>query len=523
MLKLQNRLILSGLTGTRWNSSATGNKKLLCNISLKESFDIWSHELSNYDDGDTIAQDKFLKYVIPYYQPKELVSDKYRNIRAFNLKTSVDFQNDNINIENRGEWYLNEIRVEKGDKDDERKHLVLIHGYGASSGWFYKNFRGIIENSVNSPNITLHGLDMIGFGLSGRPSVEFKYDNKTKAALNIETEGIVWGKYSTCKKCGGHLDGRKSKDLHWCSCSHEEEEMRKGSLIDSTRRANVVIEKNEILEYMKNQVELINEVEDVYVESLETWRKKNQIDKFDLLAHSLGGYLSFAYSLKYPQHVNKIIMVSPGGVERSPFAISNPQYKSIVKDSEKEGQLRIPISNHVDQYGFLGRYGLIGKSFRDLWNMRVSIFSALRWLGPFGPKVLIDRNASKFTRSGSITDMRELGLFLEYIYSCCIRSSFSETSIYRIFDATIVGKYPILDKIRDKGNVLVDKEILWVYGEHDFMYSECGKKAIEEFEKHNYELTERNQQILTVSNAGHNMYLDNSADFNSGVLKFLKY
>lgn len=502
----------------KFDNGALKNEKLQYRPSLLHSFKIWFNELSNYDDGDTIAQDKFLNYVIPYYRPIELVEDKYKPFRAFNKKTIIkDYQK--IDLSDDSQWFINEIRAEKGDTSDiSTKHLVMLHGYGASTGWFYKNFKGLLENSVNTNNLAIHGIDMIGFGLSGRPNnIRYSKDLETKSSLEIKTEGIKWGKYSTCIKCGGHLDGKKSKDKHWCFCSEEEEEFRKG--IQTNSQANIIVEKEDVIAYLHNHKELISEVEDVYIESLENWRINNNIEQFDLLAHSLGGYLGFAYCLKYPERVGKVIMVSPGGVERSPFAVSNPKYEKLVKDGDGKGELKIPISNYVSNYGFLGRYGLISANFRNIWNMRASIFTGLRWMGPFGPLALIRRNVDKLMRSGNIKDLEEVKLFLNYIYSCSIRASFSETSIMRIFDATVVGKYPVLDKIRDSGEKIKDKHMLWVYGEHDFMYKECGVEAIKEMKKCGNET----QEMAVISNSGHNMYLDNSEEFNGRVVEFLGY
>ena len=39
-----------------------------------------------------------------------------------------------------------------------------------------------------------------------------------------------------------------------------------------------------------------------------------KIEKFVLMGHSLGGYISCCYALQYPQHVEKLILASPVGV-----------------------------------------------------------------------------------------------------------------------------------------------------------------------------------------------------------------
>ena len=42
------------------------------------------------------------------------------------------------------------------------------------------------------------------------------------------------------------------------------------------------------------------------------------LEKFILLGHSLGGYLSASYSLRYPQHVKHLVLVDPWGMNKKP-------------------------------------------------------------------------------------------------------------------------------------------------------------------------------------------------------------
>lgn len=58
----------------------------------------------------------------------------------------------------------------------------------------------------------------------------------------------------------------------------------------------------------------VESVEDWFVESLEAWRKENGVEKMVLLGHSMGGYMSVAYCERYPQHVAKLLLLSPVGV-----------------------------------------------------------------------------------------------------------------------------------------------------------------------------------------------------------------
>ena len=53
--------------------------------------------------------------------------------------------------------------------------------------------------------------------------------------------------------------------------------------------------------------------EDEFVEALEKWRLGVGLDKFILLGHSLGGFLSCAYAMKHPSRVRHLILVDPWG------------------------------------------------------------------------------------------------------------------------------------------------------------------------------------------------------------------
>ncbi len=54
--------------------------------------------------------------------------------------------------------------------------------------------------------------------------------------------------------------------------------------------------------------------ENMFVEYLEKWRLAMGLEKFILLGHSFGGYLSAAYSIKYPMHVRHLILNDPWGI-----------------------------------------------------------------------------------------------------------------------------------------------------------------------------------------------------------------
>ncbi|KIE02154.1 hypothetical protein MAJ_01812, partial [Metarhizium majus ARSEF 297] len=76
---------------------------------------------------------------------------------------------------------LNEICIER-QGEQVQETLVMVHGYGAGLGFFYKNFEPI----TRTPGLKLYALDMLGMGNSSRPP--FKIHAKDKEEKVKEAE-----------------------------------------------------------------------------------------------------------------------------------------------------------------------------------------------------------------------------------------------------------------------------------------------------------------------------------------------
>jgi cardiolipin-specific phospholipase len=76
---------------------------------------------------------------------------------------------------------LNEFSVERVGEDVEN-NLVILHGYGAGLGFFYKNFEALSR----VPGWRLYALDLLGMGRSSRPT--FKIHAKDRQGKITEAE-----------------------------------------------------------------------------------------------------------------------------------------------------------------------------------------------------------------------------------------------------------------------------------------------------------------------------------------------
>jgi cardiolipin-specific phospholipase len=76
---------------------------------------------------------------------------------------------------------LNEICVERQGEEVEET-LVMVHGYGAGLGFFYKN----LEPVTRTPGLKLYALDMLGMGNSSRPPFKIHARDKEEKVKEAE-------------------------------------------------------------------------------------------------------------------------------------------------------------------------------------------------------------------------------------------------------------------------------------------------------------------------------------------------
>lgn len=287
----------------------------------------------------------------------------------------------------------------------------------------------------------------------------------------------------------------------------------------------------------------IQKVEDWFVDSLEEWRKRRGLDKFILMGHSFGGYLSCAYALKYQkEQIEKLVLISPVGVERNKFSFLNKIDQSdVVSPAEKKKQeSQVPNVHYEDEMRSTSETASIRsksqdaqieeepeepKSFRrkvveHLWVNNVSPFTILRNLGPAKSKLISAWTSHRFAHFYE-RDPEQYQNVHDYVYRIFNAHGSGEYALTRVLEpGTVLAKMPLLDRCPEEF-VKMKLPTLWLYGDKDWMNEQAGYEMTKEINKLSTETTGKKLASYAIlPNAGHHLYLDNPSAFANTVFKF---
>lgn len=375
---------------------------------------------------------------------------------------------------------LNEYSVERvGEAADDT--LVMVHGYGAGLGFFYKNF----EPLTRVKGWKLYALDLLGMGNSSRPNFKI---------------------------------------------------------------------------HAKDPQEKIREAENWFVDSLEEWRKIRKIEKFTLLGHSLGGYLAVSYALKYPGHLNKLILASPAGIPEDPYAVNaalpepeestlanefTQDQESIVSNDSRSGNDTNNFTRARDKQAATPskpeRRPLPGWLVW-LWDANVTPFSVVRASGPLGPRLVSGWTSRRFNH----LPPDEAQALHTYSYTLFRQKGSGEYALPYILAPGAYARSPVINRIQEVGRQVIQPAtatapavretgfpVVMMYGDSDWMDVAGGFAAEEKLKQRVVKAlltgTEEEKRrengsakVIIVRNAGHHLYLDNPDEFNEAMRKELE-
>lgn len=212
-----------------------------------------------------------------------------------------------------------------------------------------------------------------------------------------------------------------------------------------------------------------------FVEALEEWREKVGLEEMVLLGHNLGGYLSAAYTLKYPHRVKHLLLVEPWGIPARP---ENPHHSSI------------PV--------WIRAMGAFMSPFNPLAGLRLA--------GPLGP-MLVQSIRSDFKQkfSSVLAD----NTVSDYIYHLNAQPPSGETAFKNMTIPYGWAKRPMLERI---DQVQANIPISFIYGSRSSIDSDSG---------YAFKKTRPDVEITVIRGAGHYVFADQPGDFNQAVLQIL--
>lgn len=219
------------------------------------------------------------------------------------------------------------------------------------------------------------------------------------------------------------------------------------------------------------------DLEGQFVDSIEKWRLKMGIDKFILLGHSFGGYLSASYALRHPENVSHVILADPWGIQDRQASPNRNTY-------------RFPIWVRVANAIF--------QSFNPL--------AVLRATGPYGPSLVHKFRADlKEKFRPKLHD--QCHKFLNYIYHCNAQTATGETAFKALALPYGWPKNPLIHRLLDLHESIT---LTFIYGSRSWIEKQPGE-FLRDCMKPN------RVTVHEIEGSGHHVYADKYNEFNELV------
>ncbi|KAJ3762925.1 alpha/beta-hydrolase [Lentinula raphanica] len=260
----------------------------------------------------------------------------------------------------------------------------------------------------------------------------------------------------------------------------------------------------------------VTEAESFFIDSLEDWRQKMHLEKMTLIGHSLGAYFSVVYALKFPQRVERLILLSPAGVPRGPDNTVPASEMDPPSTTSSEDRAEPASNAKVEQLEAKQRVAKARESrsrkiLTYLWEEGFSPFQVVRTMGVWGPWLVGKYSSRRFSglTSEETRDMHD------YILNITMAKGSGEYCISHILAPGAHARKPLVDRI---SALHKDIPVTFVYGDQDWMDPEGGAESVERLRQAGH----GKGKMYIVNNAGHHVYLDNPRVVNNLLVKELE-
>ncbi|KAG5981673.1 hypothetical protein E4U55_002682 [Claviceps digitariae] len=398
---------------------------------------------------------------------------------------------------------LNEVCIERQGEEVEET-LVMIHGYGAGLGFFFKNFEPI----TRIPGLRLYALDMLGMGNSSRPAFKIHARGRDEKVDEAESWFIdaleEWRKARKIERftllghsLGGYLavsyaikyPGHLKKLILASPVGIPEDPYAVNSSLPEPGESTV---QNE---FTQDQ------------QATTTAGLKHQVPMQNGSQHAI------ATDAQHKQ-------------QQSPSPSSPPPPSSAPKR---------PLPSWLVW----------------LWDANVSPFSIVRYAGPLGPRFVSGWSSRRFNH----LPPDEAQALHEYSFSIFKQKGSGEYALAYILAPGAYARRPLINRIHQVGRQPLPQQssisttttttgnltpatprketgipVVFMYGENDWMDVAGGlaaeqklKEASAQARLHGSDEEKRNEngaaRVIIIPKAGHHLYLDNPDEFNEIMRK----
>lgn len=236
----------------------------------------------------------------------------------------------------------------------------------------------------------------------------------------------------------------------------------------------------------------VEEGEAFFIDSLEAWRNAYiPHQSFHLLGHSLGGYLSTSYTIKYPAYVKHLLLVSPAGIPE-PLVRQQEQLKS---------------------------RGTGMTVLNWMWENNVTPQSIVRAMGSFGEKTAKNALRKRFLHvfeKKSPTDPKfDIESFIQYIYEISSVSGSGEYALNTLLAFGAHAREPMGPRIlRAVNQQRLNCPITFVYGfPYDWMDARAGEMIAHQLCQQGIDSAK-----FRIPDSGHHLYLEQPELFCNTVI-----
>lgn len=421
------------------------------------------------------AQNRLLESVFPFLNSPDKFQQDVKYMSATTQQVRID-----------EESYINELNIQNFDpsaQSENVSNLLMIHGFGAGLGIYCRNYQGLTD--LENTKINVLSLDLPGHSLSLNKHKMISDCEIAKLDKNFQSPVFDYT-----------VQENKMENSDTSTKTLKSIELDKSMYSSGADILKKKVQDNSLL---------AKTYEDFYVESLEKYRIAKKLDKFHLLGHSFGGYLSLCYSLKYPEHVESLTLVSPVGVNRS-YQSTSSLHKLIGKLHQEKSSIQSPIAkgsklqnasvfpeteDRTSPFYISPASSYLVTNSKDnilklsyltsLWDKGVFPFGVLRGMGPLGlymarrytnrryvysdpPEELanvigtsatldVSIDPSSLNSSGKSEEekQKELLLLSDYVVAMFWKKSSTEIAILRILTPVVTARDPIMEKLARAG------------------------------------------------------------------------